>query len=123
MYDDGDVSILKGKILINIEKEMNCDDIVGLIFTTIKGEKYKLYHNQDCCEYVYLEDICGDLDDLIGMPLLQAEETNCKVEGNDDYHRTWTFYKFATIIGSVTLRWLGESNGYYSEHVDFERMI
>ena len=89
-----------------------------IIFTTSNGDIYKMMHFQDCCEDVRVEDICGDLETLIGYPILISEMvTN---EGNDDEgfeHFTWTFYKLSTILGSVTIRWYGSSNGYYSEEV------
>ena len=81
----------------------------------------RFYHQQDCCESVYIEDICGDLEDLVGAPLLEAEEvSNYEGEDTGDESFTWTFYKFATRKGFVTVRWYGSSNGYYSEGVSVD---
>ena len=86
-----------------------------------------MYHWQDCCESVTIEDVVGDLADLVGEPILIAEEATSD-ENPDGVETdiwgtcTWTFYKFATRKGSVTIRWYGESNGYYSESVDFEEV-
>ena len=84
----------------------------ALYFEQEDGMHFVLTHIQDCCEDVEIESIDGDLDDLIGEPLLMAEEI-IKVDGD-----TWTFYKFATVKGYVTVRFLGWSNGYYSERVN-----
>jgi hypothetical protein len=96
-------------------------------FTASDGRRFRLYHAQNCCESVSLTDVCGDVADLVGSPILQAEEVTNANEGEKpgDYSDswTWTFYKLATIKGSVTLRWLGESNGYYSEGVDFVELV
>lgn len=98
------------------------DDQSEVIFTRIDGVQYKMHHAQDCCESVYLEDICGDLEDLLHSPIFVAEAVREKKDTEYD-SVTWTFYKFATVKGRVTFRWYGASNGYYSESVDFEEII
>lgn len=127
----GTVKDLLGKTITKIEQIKDYDLIVELIFHCSNGKKYRMHHIQDCCESVYLADIIGDINDLIGFPILKAEEAvsegvtplgiTVPVDGCLDSF-TWTFYKFATKKGYVDLRWLGESNGYYSESVDFEKI-
>ena len=91
-------------------------------FVTAEGQRFMFAHSQDCCESVDINDIVGDLQDLVGEPLLLAEEVTGEtpVDFNEREYEsvTWTFYKFATRKGYVDVRWLGESNGYYSEGVD-----
>jgi hypothetical protein len=113
---DLDVGILKGKVLVSVVKT-KYDDNDALEFTCTDGQRYRLCHAQDCCERVEIEDIAGDLQDLIGSPILVAIEVTNDSEEDDDGSHTWTFYKFATIKGWVDIRWYGASNGYYSESV------
>ena len=86
--------------------------------------RYTLYHDQDCCESVVVEEIIGDIDDLEGWPLLIArEDHDADGEELNEESYTWTFYNFATFKGYVTIRFLGTSNGYYSEDVDCRKEI
>jgi hypothetical protein len=113
------VEVLVGKVLTNIENKSD-----EIIFHCSDGKKYMMYHSQDCCESVEVEDIIGDLEDLIGSPIIRATEDSSdkNPEGVTKEYQdsfTWTFYNIATAKGHVTIRWYGESNGYYSESVDF----
>ncbi len=120
---------LKGKTIKKIVGMEKNSDLITFLCTD--GTLYQMYHDQDCCEWVSLEDVCGDVNDLIGAEILVAEEIISEgysskndarpVDAPDrPYHSfTWTFYKLATRNGYVDLRWYGESNGFYSERVGF----
>lgn len=118
MTSDVNISVLVGKTLTAIE-----DSEDAIYFICNDGTKFSMQHIQDCCESVYIDDIAGDLKDLIGSPILKAEEVYSDELGKDNADSyTWTFYHLATINGYVTIKWYGESNGYYSEGVDFQQI-
>lgn len=120
-----------------MEEYCQIEDMVGLVFTKVisDSESVTFYltdndyfifkHLQNCCESVYLEDICGDLSDLENTPMVVAEELYSPPEYQDedtDYGiRRWTFYNFRTNKGTVSLRFCGTSNGYYSVGVNVLR--
>ena len=122
---------LKGRTLKAISGKVGDEEMV---FTLNNDEQCKLYHVQECCESCDIMDINGDLEDLIGSPILLAEEVineqdinpeGVKIPESQDKSQdsfTWTFYKLSTIKGSVTIRWYGESTGRYSESVTFKSM-
>jgi hypothetical protein len=119
---------LLGKTIVEIQGAEIDSDVVLLVCDD--GSMYVMYHEQDCCENVDINDICGDVNCLIGKPILKAEETihssgsvDCPepAEGYDTSY-TWTFYHLATIKGYVDIRWFGSSNGYYSESVSLVKI-
>ena len=115
---------------VEYSQAINIEQIKGMTITAVvykeSGESLLIHlnthvlemlHHQDCCETVYLADVVGSFEDLIGYPLLEVSETivNNELIGESS---TASYYNFNTVKASVQLRWVGESNGYYSETVD-----
>ena len=116
---------LMGKTLVEIECSVGDEQAK---FITKDGEKYHLTYYADCCANCTIEDVCGDVRDLLNEPILLAEEvtSNENPEGVEPEYQdsfTWTFYKLATNKGFCTIRWYGKSNGYYSETATFEKVL
>lgn len=124
-----------------MSKTTTIDSIVGKTIKSVEGDRVNsdrlefefedgcfcgFYEGGGQCDNTRIEDIIGEVDNLIGAPLLMAEEVVSRDKSIEDapdkYDAgsfTWTFYKFATVNGYVTVRWYGTTNGYYSERVDF----
>lgn len=93
-----------------------------LRFTLLDGREFFLFHRQNCCEHVVIEDLCGDVADLLHSPITLAEEQTNGDEDTEEGIERWTFYRIGTVRGVVTIRWHGSSNGYYSVSVGFEEV-
>lgn len=132
-----EIEELIGKIVIRVDVYEDIDrigvfgeDSDFIDFYCEDGSFYRMFHNQDCCEVASIESISGELGDLVGTPILQAEvKTNqddpkptfFDIIDKDSF--TWTFYTLATVNGYVDIRWSVCSNGYYSEQVDFCKIV
>jgi hypothetical protein len=133
-----DIEEFIGRTLARVEGKPG-DDVLRLWFSD--GTAFEMYHSQDCCESVWLDDVIGDWSDIIGFQILEAskreqskreqskrerEQSEGEFPKGDNCHHadsyTWTFYELRTIRGFVQLRWYGSSNGYYSESVDIRQI-
>lgn len=122
---DFNIELLKGKTITSIDIDRENDEV---ILTIENGNKYKLYHDQNCCESVVINKICGDISKVINSPLINVKY---KVLDNDpkwyktdyDDSHTWTSFLFETENGGLEIIWLGESNGYYGEGVSVDEEV
>jgi hypothetical protein len=119
---------LEGKTLTKIEGLR-----VGsyeVIFHCSDGSVYKMYPDDDSFLYgnaidISIDDICGDVDCLIGNKIVKAEVRRSENRGGHIRDNiwadpeVWTFYTLATVKGYVDIKWYGTHNGYYSAEVSF----
>jgi hypothetical protein len=115
-------SDLVGEVLdaVDIDREEN-----QILLTTRSGRKFLVYHEQDCCETVAISGQDGSFDKLIGKPLIEARDFAVDTgESESDYDsQTTTTLVFRVDDQTVISRWIGDSNGYYSESVDIAELI
>ena len=111
--EDIDLDYFMWRTISDIKVSEHEDEVV---FTFTDQSRVMMYHSQDCCETVYLADVTGDFDSIKGSPVLRVfENTQDGSHEEGSYgSRLYTFYTITTFDASVTLRWIGESNGYYS---------
>lgn len=98
------------------------DIIVHLVLEN--GHIISLYHDQDCCEEVFIADGLDELLKLKGERLIDISTVTEDVSDEDKKCRksesaTWTFMNVYTDKDTAQLRWYGSSNGYYSEDATF----
>lgn len=77
-----------------------------------------MYHAQDCCESVGIESGAEDLPKLVGKTITKVVEIIEQIPGGESATRT-TFEFLLLNAMPVKLVWVGCSNGYYSESVNF----
>lgn len=117
--------------------ELTLKKLLGLTLTSVEGatvgdqavvfdtedRRFLMQHSQDCCEFVRIHSVEGDVQNIIGSPILSALEDrpdDDSPESSESY--TWTLFTIKTEKGTLRIKWLGESNGYYGEGVDFNEV-
>ena len=70
-----------------------------------------------------MDSTVGTPSHLIGKPVTYAERYTNQDPRPEDSHGddswTYTIFDIRVATHKVIFKWLGESNGYYSEEVDF----
>ena len=123
---DTNFSSLVGKTITEIQGGFAGSE--AIVFTCSDGSMYRMYHAQQCCESVSVEDMVGDIHRLIGSVVQSAyvdsNGVDCDGFSGSDEEQQWTFYRITTMNGeTVTIRWYGTSNGYYSTDVSFVQLL
>ncbi len=123
IMSDANFFELKGQIVKEITGLEKDNDEV---FIRTNNGTYKLYHEQDCCEYVRIVKVISNVNELIGKVIFAEEDAGAN---EPDWHteyvdesRTWTKHVLKTENAILEFWFLGESNGYYNESVSIKKI-
>ena len=117
--------ILKSFKITDIKIEESSE----IVFKTENNKKITMFHENGCCETVFIYSKTDNLNILIGKTIVDVTETVLAdhtfdrfLEAQYDDSFTWTFYNFFyngvdDKIEEIEIIWFGASNGYYDEGV------
>lgn len=103
-------------------KEIYINEGDQILFLMENDDLYMMHHYQDCCESVFIDE--NDTNIPSNFKNVDIISLDARTEyGESEWGSiTWTFYKLVTSKGTYDITWKGESNGYYSERVDFTKI-
>ena len=116
-----EIGSIVGEVLTHIDIDTDKDQIR---LTTASGRIIMIEHQQDCCEYVRIDGFDGDMATLVGRVIVEATQEETDGSNAEEYEsRTDTKLTFRTDANTVVSRWIGTSNGYYSERVGLWEIV
>jgi hypothetical protein len=113
--------VLVGEVLDAVDIDREKDQI---LLTTRSGRQFLIHHEQDCCETVEIVGQDGCFIRLVGKPIVEAREIAIDTTKDDSYGTETTTTLIFRVDGETVIsRWVGDSNGYYSDSVDIAELI
>lgn len=112
-----------GEILTHVDVGKDeYEDQDQILLTTESGRQFLLTHDQDCCELVRIEGTDGEWSQLFGKVIEDVSWREKHTETDEDESRTDTTLAFKVNDATVISRWIGTSNGCYSESVNIKEL-
>lgn len=108
--------LLLGKTIVQLEGAFTGSKLV--VFHLDDGVRVRMRPDENWDTSISLEDVAGDIEDLIGTVTLS--EVIINDQSNRHGKEAWTFYRLATKAGLVVFRWYGVAGAYYSVDVNIE---
>ena len=100
-----------------IKSITNLNNIIT--FETVEGINYQMYHKQHFLEDVYIAEIKGSLNDLVGKKVLNAEVNTERIGyDNTGNEISFTRYKISVSKAIVTIKWYLGTNGDFFAYTD-----